>query len=36
MIEGVSSGHNGFGNARRSIFPSWNETAGKINKCTMY
>jgi hypothetical protein len=24
----VSSGHNGLGNARRSMFPTWNETAG--------
>jgi hypothetical protein len=27
MIGAVSSGHNGFGNARRSMFPTWNETA---------
>jgi hypothetical protein len=26
MIGAVSSGHNGFGNPRRSIFPTWNET----------
>jgi hypothetical protein len=28
MIGAVSSGRNGFGNARRSMFPTWNETAG--------
>jgi hypothetical protein len=28
MIGAVSSGHNGFGYARRSMFPTWNETAG--------
>jgi hypothetical protein len=28
MIEVVSSGHNGFGNAHRSMFPTWNETTG--------
>jgi hypothetical protein len=28
MIAAVLSGHNGFGNARRSLFPTWNETAG--------
>jgi hypothetical protein len=27
MIGAVSSGHNGFGNARRSMFPPWNKTA---------
>jgi hypothetical protein len=27
MIGAVSSGHNGFGNARRSMFLTWNETA---------
>jgi hypothetical protein len=28
MIRAVSSGHNGFGDTRRSMFPIWNETAG--------
>jgi hypothetical protein len=28
MIGAVSSDHNGFGNAHRSMFPTWNETAG--------
>jgi hypothetical protein len=28
MIGAVSSGHNSFGNARRNIFCTWNETAG--------
>jgi hypothetical protein len=28
MIGEVSSGHNGFGNARRSMFPTWNKAAG--------
>jgi hypothetical protein len=28
MIGPVSSGRNGFGNARRSMFPTWNKTAG--------
>jgi hypothetical protein len=28
MIGAVSSGHNGFENERRNIFPTWNETAG--------
>jgi hypothetical protein len=28
MIGAVSSGQNGFRNARRNMFPTWNETAG--------
>jgi hypothetical protein len=28
MTGAISSGHNGFGNARRSMFPTWNQTAG--------
>jgi hypothetical protein len=28
MIEAVLSCHSGLGNARRSLFPTWNETAG--------
>jgi hypothetical protein len=28
MIGVVSSGHNDFGNACRSMFPTWNEPAG--------
>jgi hypothetical protein len=27
MIGAASNGHKGFGNARRSMFPTWNETA---------
>jgi hypothetical protein len=27
MVEAVSSGHNGFENARRRLFPTCNETA---------
>jgi hypothetical protein len=28
MIGALSSGHNSFGNACESMFPTWNETAG--------
>jgi hypothetical protein len=28
MFGAASSGHNDFGDARRSLFPTWNETAG--------
>jgi hypothetical protein len=27
MTESVSSSHNGFGNAHRSLLPTWKETA---------
>jgi hypothetical protein len=37
MIVDVSGGHNGFGNARRIIFPIWNETSGSqvLIACTI-
>jgi hypothetical protein len=28
MIGAVSNGHNGFGSAHRSMYPTWNETTG--------